>query len=550
MKKIFSFFIYAGAGLMVILSSCSKKIDEAFENPNAPKKVPPEALLPGIIGNFIGSSSAQGSAYGLANDGLYVGRYVQFWATSATGNQYDQMGGATGASDVLGSIWAMHYYGMGQNLGRMIDWAAEEKKWDYVGVGYAIRAWSWLTLTDIYGEAILRQAFDPTRLVFDYDTQEDIYAESRRLCHLALEYLSKTGDGVSQANLAKGDAYFYNGDVNKWKKFVYSVLARSFHHLTNKSTYVANYADSVLYYSERGITSYVDNATAKFQAEGLSGTYNFFGPFRGNVGALRQSRFISNLMTGLNPTFTGINDPRAPYIIRENPNGNFKGVRPNKGSDGLATADQPKNFWGGTFSSTAAPGTDDSCRYIFRNGAPFPIITSAEMHFVRAEAFLRKGDNVNAKASYQEGIKESFRMLINTPAYQNSTPAAKQLNSSQIDPFVTSVTPSGNVTKSQIMLQKFIAMYGWGLIETWMDIRRYHYTDDENGFPAASTSLQVYADFTPPTGSDLFTNNANKWVYRARPRYNSEYLYNVAALSSVGALALDYHTKEQWVTKP
>lgn len=545
MKKIFSFLIYAGAGLLVILSSCSKKIDEAYENPNAPKKVPPESLLPGIIGNFIGSSSAQGSAYGLANDGLYIGRYVQFWATNSTGNQYDQMGGATGASDVLGSIWAMHYYGMGQNLGRMIDWAAEEKKWDYVGVGYAIRAWGWLTLTDMYGEAIMRQAFDPTRLVFEYDTQEDIYAESRRLCHLALEYLNKTGDGVSQANLAKGDAYFYNGDVNKWKKFVYSVLARSFHHLTNKSNYVADYADSVLYYSERGITSYVDNATAKFEAAGLSGKYNFFGPFRGNVGALRQSRFISNLMTGLNPTFVGINDPRAPYIIRENSNGNFKGVRPNKGSDGLATADQPKNFWGGAFSSTAAPGTDDSCRYIFRNGAPFPIITSAEMHFVRAEAFLRKGDNVNAKASYQEGIRESFRMLINTPAYQNSTPAAKQLNSSSIDPFVTSITPAGNVTRSQIMLQKFIAMYGWGLVETWMDLRRHHYTDLD-----PVTGLQVYADFTPPTGTDLFTNNASKWVYRARPRYNSEYLYNVAALSSVGALALDYHTKEQWVIKP
>lgn len=545
MKKIINRFIYVVAGSALLLGSCSKKIDEAFENPNAPKKVPVETLLPGIIGNFVGSSSAQGSAYGLANDGLYIGRYVQFWATNATGNQFDQMGGATGASDLLGSIWAMHYYGMGANLSRMIEWGIEDKKWDYVGVGYAIRAWGWLTLTDTYGEAMMKEAFDPTRLVFNYDTQEDIYKESRRLCHLALEYLSKTGDGVSQANLAKGDAYFYNGDVNKWKKFVYSVLARSFHHLTNKPNYVTDYADSVLYYSNLGITSYTDNAAAKFLAQGLSGTFNFFGPFRGNVGALRQSRFMSNLMTGQNPTFTGIIDPRAAYLIRENPNGNFTGVNPNKGTDGLATNDQPKNFWGGLFGSTTAPGNDDSCRYIFRNGAPFPIITSAEMHFVRAEAFLRKGDFANAKTSYQEGIRESFRMLINTPDYQNSTPSAKRLTTGQIEPYVISVTPSGNINRSQIMLQKFIAMYGWGLVETWMDLRRYHYTDLD---PA--TGLQVYTGFTPPSGIDLFTNNAGKLVYRARPRYNSEYLYNVAALNSVGALALDYHTKEMWVTRP
>lgn len=154
------------ASLLLGFSSCSKKIDEAYKNPNASVRVPVETLLPGIIGNFVGSSSAQGSAYGTANDGMRIGRYVQFWATNTTGNQYDQMGGATGASDDMGSIWAMHYYGMGQNLQRMIDWSKEEKKWDYTGVGHAILAWSWLTLTTTYGEAILKQAFDANLLVF------------------------------------------------------------------------------------------------------------------------------------------------------------------------------------------------------------------------------------------------------------------------------------------------------------------------------------------------------------------------------------------------
>ena len=88
-------------------------------------------------------------------------------------------------------------------------------------------------------------------------------------------------------------------------------------------------------------------------------------------------------------------------------------------------------------------------------------------------------------------------------------------------------------------------MYGYGLVETWMDLRRFHYTDLD---PA--TGNQVYADFTPPSGIDLFLNNNGKLVYRARPRYNSEYLYNVAALTLIGALELDFHTKEQWITQP
>ena len=84
--------------VLVAVSSCEKKIDEAFINPNASVRVPIETLLPGIIGNFVGSASAAGSAYGTANDGLYIGRYVQFWATNTSGNIYDQMSGAIGAS--------------------------------------------------------------------------------------------------------------------------------------------------------------------------------------------------------------------------------------------------------------------------------------------------------------------------------------------------------------------------------------------------------------------------------------------------------------------
>ena len=77
-------------------------------------------------------------------------------------------------------------------------------------------------------------------------------------------------------------------------------------------------------------------------------------------------------------------------------------------------------------------------------------------------------------------------------------------------------------------------------------MRRFHYTDPESG-----TSRQVYADFSPPVPSDLYIDNKMKVVYRARPRYNSEYLYNIDALNQIGAMVgntivLDYHTKEMW----
>lgn len=530
---------------IVMLGSCSKKIDDAFLNPNATTRVPVETLLPGIIGNMVGSSSAQGSSYGTAYDGLYIGRYVNFWATNTTNYQYDRLSGATGASDLFGSVWAMHYYGMGQNLGRMIDWATEEEKWDYVGVGHAIRAWSWYTLTTTYGEAILKQAFDPSRLVFDYDSQEEIFAEVRRQCHLALVNLNRTDGAVSQTNLALGDQYFNGGDVNKWKKFVYAVLARSFH-LTNKANYTTAMADSVIAYTALSITNNADNAVAKFANSGISGTSNFYGQLRNNAGLLRQTRFIADLMSGAGSMFNGVFDPRAPYVIRENTNGTYKGVRLVKGTDGLSTNDQPRNFWGGIFSSTSTSSTDG--RYIFQNGAPYPIITASEVAFMRAEAFWYQGDKASALTAYTNGINLSFDLLTGTPDYQNVVPAALQMTPAAKAAYLanpTIIPTAANLTLSHIMLQKYISQYGFGMMITWVDLRRYHYTDLD-----PVTGNQVYADYTLPTGSDLWPDNSGKWPYRCRPRYNSEFLYNIAALDLVGGRQLDYHTKEQWFSKP
>lgn len=536
-KTILSFIL----GALLLVVACSKKIDDAYSNPNATVRVPVESLLPGIIGNFLGSSSAAGSAYGMGGDGLNIGRYIQFWAANAAGNTFDQMSGALTTSDVMGSMWGAHYYGMGQNLERMVQWSIEEKKWDYAGVGYAIRSWGWLTMADQYNDIILRDAFNSSLQTFTYQGGEEVYDTVRATAFRALQFLNTTGDNASQANLAIGDAYLNNGDVNKWKKFVYAILARSYNHLTNKATYQP---DSVIKYANLAMQTNDDNATLKFQGTPISGTMNYMGPTRANVGSIRQSSFIANLMSGANTTaFTGVSDPRAWYILRPNNNGTFKGVYINRGSAGTAANDLPQNFWGGPWAATAT--TADTGRYIFRNTAEFPVITASEVQFMKAEALLRKGDNANALIAYQNGISLNFDMLTTT--YSANVPSARLITASTKANYLANplvVPSSSNLTLTHIMLQKYIALYGWGMHETWVDMRRYHYVDLD-----PVTGKQVYADFIPPSGNDLHPNNATKLVYRTRPRYNSEYLYNIEALTKVGAINLDYHTYECWFSQ-
>jgi hypothetical protein len=74
-------------------------------------------------------------------------------------------------------------------------------------------------------------------------------------------------------------------------------------------------------------------------------------------------------------------------------------------------------------------------------------------------------------------------------------------------------------------------------------MRRYHWVDID---PA--TTFQVYLGFSLP--SPFAPENLSKPVYRVRPRYNSEYVWNRDALLLIGGLNGDYHTYETWMSKP
>src|SRR5215510_4880831 len=94
----------AGILGVIALSSCSKKIDEAYANPNSSTVQPIEQIFPSLIGSLTGSSSAAGSSYGQSRDAvLGIGRYIQSWgsyvasSTDNIGTFYDKMAGTTGS---------------------------------------------------------------------------------------------------------------------------------------------------------------------------------------------------------------------------------------------------------------------------------------------------------------------------------------------------------------------------------------------------------------------------------------------------------------------
>ncbi len=512
-------------------SACSDYLD-VNTNPNAPQVVTANLYLPAMVHWMVTAPQY---------DGRFVGHYAQEWYSTTSNNSPPQTWGKMGfdpGSDNGGEQWRDVYWSLGQNLVDMNAKATAEQRWDLLGVGLILKAWGWQVLTDLHGEIIVKEAIDPLRTQFDYDTQEYAYTEVHKLLDSAIVLLNippSQTNAVDAAYLAKGDK-IYAGDRTKWLKLAHGMLALSLNHFSNKASYAPA---QVIAEVDKSFASNADDPLLAYPCLSPgSEDCNFLGATRDNVTLYRQTQFVVGLMSGTQ--FGGVVDPRMSRMLSPSPDGQYRGVDVNTSGFGVLTVStqQPMNFFGYPGSAGALL----PARYIFDNKSKIPLMTYAELQFIKAEAALRSGDQVTAKAAYVNGISTHFDFVNarNLDAAQTPT----QITAADKTAFLASpaIVPAV-LTLSHIMSQKYIALWGWGHNEIWMDMRRFHYTDVD---PISGT--QVFRGFTPPT--NLYVLNAGKVVQRIRPRYNSEYVWNRTSLDAIGGLADDYHTVQVWIIKP
>ncbi len=551
MKKI----IIIALAIFTLSTSCKKYLDKAYTNPNNPTIATPEDVLQSCI-----SAMHRGTGLDARATAFYTQNFSNLSASYAP-----ERHGYTAGSDTYGDIWRMHYWNMGFNIIDMIANATNQGKFDYVGAAYALNAWSWTTLADYHGEMPVTQAFEKGRLRFDYDDQKVAYDLAIRYCDSAQKYFALSATQNS-STLAIGDKWFFGGDVTKWKRFTNGIKARIYHRYQKKSTYLTNQVDSVIKYAGLAMQSSLDDASVKFDINNPNtSAYNIFGPIRSNLGNFRISKFTVDLMTGTaiapGPAFNNIvNDPRIKYIYRPSNDGTYRGIQSLTYTDlpSTPTDQRVPSVWG-TVAQTSAPagGVDTGARTFFRNDAPAMMMTYSEMQFILAEAYLLKGQSSNAYTAYTNGVNGHFDMLNNyyigylnastattTGANTYNTILASRIPISAADRAAyisnTSFFPSAvNLTLKHIMCQKYIALWGWGFVESWVDLRRYNYDN-----------VNIYPGFIIGNSIQLFPDNGAKLAERVRPRFNSENLWNVDPLNAVGGYAPDYHTKKCWFSLP
>jgi hypothetical protein len=495
-------------------------------NPNAPENTTANNYLAPMMHHLATAEQF---------DGRYIGRMAGEWVvpnSSCTGVDAWECHGYQRSSDNAAQIYRDVYWNFGHNLSDMIRLAEAEQRWDLVGVGYTLRGWGWLKLTMLHGDIIVKEAFTPDKHRFAFDDQAYAYQAVDSLLDLAIETLQRTDGQINPAYIAVGEK-MYNGDADKWRKFAWGLKAMALNHFSNKASYDPQ---AVIEAVDNSFSSNADDALFPYPGVNptASNDQNFWGIERGNLTTMRQTSFIVGLMNGTQ--YAGAADPRMTRMLAQDSTGAYRGIDQH-GSYSPLTRERPWNLWGAYGSIAPARG-----RYLFDQRVKFPVMTYAQLQFIKAEAALRQGDQGTARQAYLNGIRAHIDFVNARNAEIAGT--ATQISAAERDAFLANpaIAPA-TLTLSHIMGQKYIAQWAWSHAELWTDVRRFHYTDLD---PVSGT--MVFRGFQLPDIYDA--DNNGKPAYRLRPRFNSDYVWNRGELAKIGGLDLDYQTKPLWIVEP
>jgi len=419
LKNIFYVILVAS-----VLSACNDKLDDVNKNPNATETPSAAYLLTGTLKQ--GADLYWGSESNFNSSLLFV----QQWAKIqyAEPDRYDISN--TGFT----SLWNTGYSTLITDLNTILNFTDQQANSNYKGIALTLRSWTFLLLTDAYGDIPYKEA--GTKVTPAYNTQKEVYTG-------LLDDLKQAQSLLNAANGAVTGDLVYKGNVATWKKLVNSLRLRIALRISDREPELAKQAVIEATSDAAGLIS-SNSEIFKF-------VYTS-SPQQNPASAWFETRDDYRISKTLVDKLAGLSDPRLPVYAQLPSNaaiGKYTGA-----ANGLSNSDA--NSQG--FANTSKPGT-----YFLTSQSPAVIFSYSEVLFALSEAVSRGYITGDAEQFYKNAITASINQFGITDAgiidgYLNQ-PAVK--------------FDATNYARS-IGEQKWIAFYGQGL-DAFAEWRRLDY---------------------------------------------------------------------------
>jgi hypothetical protein len=425
-------------GIIVLMaSSCTEKFDELNTDPNRLDRVSPGTLLNPVIYSMASFNTQRSADFTF--DLMQVS--LPFPSVSGGLHRYD-------ISESAGNSTWNTYYKWIKNIKEMKAAADALNDPNYQAIALTLNAWAYSLLTDSFDDVPMTEAgsADEGILRPKFDTQKDIYTQ-------ILSDL-ETANGLFDLTkpLIYGNEMLYSNNVSNWKKFCNSLHLRLLLRISKRTEMDAPAKMAAIINDPVKYPVFTNvNESAIFKITGVEPNVSPWGRSIDFTNArAAASFFVDNL--------NNFNDPRRARFItqatrldpvtRRNVNIGYKGI-PSAYSGGDSQFDyMPSNMVRGLVEAVSG-------------GSPMlaPIMTYAEVEFIKAELAQKGIITANAQSHYQNGVKaaiEQWGLVMPVDYFTNAT---------------TATHTAYNGTLERIMLQKYYALI-FNDYQQWFEYRR------------------------------------------------------------------------------
>jgi hypothetical protein len=437
---------------VVQIPSC--KLRETNVNPNASEDAPLSAIL----------SGAQASlAFSAGIDGILSATVVQH--THGSNGDAVSNDNYNAQPSRFNGVWNNNYTAVLHNLNQVVKKGRENNSPYYVGVAQVLQAWTFGTLTDLFGDIPFSEALQGSGNISPkFDAQQDVYQGIQTLLDSGIANLSKPTSSFVTPPPTNDDLIF-RGNINNWLAAAWTLKARYALHLTKVDPAAASNALGFLYNGAtyRGIASNTGDAQVVFGAAQTNAN-PYFQQNTNRPGWVGLGAAVVNLLKGNNIS----DDPTLPVTQPNDPR-----------IASLAT----------TYTAPSAPPVYRGARagvpgafsligsYYGQATSPVVLVSYSEAKLIEAEARIRiNAADPLAQTALNDAIDANFNKVITNAADTNNTVAKKTAYKA------AKATLTGTFTDDleKIITQKYIALFLQH--EVWVDYRR-------TGLPALTPAV-------------------------------------------------------------
>lgn len=415
-------YIFLLLSIAMIFSSCRKDFEEIDTNPQGFTTASDGSLFNGVIQSLMLTWNEQ---FYINNEILYAQTQQAALTSSAWGNY------TLGTED----IWSNYYKtlpAIRELEKRFSTYPNTSATKNMKAMLSIVKACKTFKLTDLFGDVPYAEAGygyqDLNRLYPGYDSQREIYLSLLDDLATAAETINDTAARVEPFTTFATFDKLFNGNLAQWRKFANSLRLRHAMRMSEKEPELAGEIiaeiienDLPVLYGYDFITPVLESACIWPGANGFSNE-SVSWSFREHNGLRMGSNIWHQLSAGDDPDGADIFDPRAYIFFEGDQNDKWKpypqipdATTPSSG--GIPYGSHRDDLGNYHIKNNVNYSPFNFFIIADANNMPIILMTGAEVHFIKAEAYFRgigvAEDKTAADIEYMNGINASVEWWMN-----------------------------------------------------------------------------------------------------------------------------------------